>query len=148
MLINRKPRKCRRRNQSDMYTIFINKFNFRHTAFKKAYHYDYTHTHTRARAQNKRLHQHLLLERERGFQVLTAVVMKCSVFWDIRPCGPLKIIRRSCLLSSGYLAYSWSWRCRWHVDPKCQLIFNRLHSAISQKKEIFNVKSSEKSRLQ
>jgi hypothetical protein len=26
-----------------------------------------------------------------GFEVLTAVVMKRSIFWDITPCCPLKI---------------------------------------------------------
>jgi hypothetical protein len=26
-----------------------------------------------------------------GFEVLTAVVMTCSVFWDITPCNPLKV---------------------------------------------------------
>jgi hypothetical protein len=29
-----------------------------------------------------------------GFEVLTAVVMKSSIFWDIRPWSPLKINRR------------------------------------------------------
>jgi hypothetical protein len=29
-----------------------------------------------------------------GFEVLTAVVMKNSVFWDITPCSPLKVKRR------------------------------------------------------
>jgi hypothetical protein len=28
------------------------------------------------------------------FEVLTAVVMKSSIFWDISPCSPLKIYRR------------------------------------------------------
>jgi hypothetical protein len=28
-----------------------------------------------------------------GFEVLTAVVMKSSVFWDITPCSPLKVNR-------------------------------------------------------
>jgi hypothetical protein len=26
-----------------------------------------------------------------GFEVLTAVVMKSSIFWDITPCSPLKV---------------------------------------------------------
>jgi hypothetical protein len=26
-----------------------------------------------------------------GFEVLTAVVMKSSIFWDITPCNPLKV---------------------------------------------------------
>jgi hypothetical protein len=29
-----------------------------------------------------------------GFEVLTAVVMKSSMFWDITPCNPLEINRR------------------------------------------------------
>jgi hypothetical protein len=28
-----------------------------------------------------------------GFEVLTAVVMKSSIFWDITPCSPLKVNR-------------------------------------------------------
>jgi hypothetical protein len=26
-----------------------------------------------------------------GFEVLTAVVMKSSIFWDVMPCSPLKV---------------------------------------------------------
>jgi hypothetical protein len=29
-----------------------------------------------------------------GFEVLTAVVMKSTVFWDITPCSPLSVSRR------------------------------------------------------
>jgi hypothetical protein len=29
-----------------------------------------------------------------GFEVLTAVVMKSSILWDITPCIPLKVNRR------------------------------------------------------
>jgi hypothetical protein len=29
-----------------------------------------------------------------GFEVLTAVVMKCTIFWDITPCSPSKVNRR------------------------------------------------------
>jgi hypothetical protein len=29
-----------------------------------------------------------------GFEVLTAVVMKNTIFWDITPCSPLKVNRR------------------------------------------------------
>jgi hypothetical protein len=29
-----------------------------------------------------------------GFEVLTAVVMKSTIFWDITPCSPLKFNRR------------------------------------------------------
>jgi hypothetical protein len=26
-----------------------------------------------------------------GFEILTAVVMKSAIFWDITPCSPLKV---------------------------------------------------------
>jgi hypothetical protein len=29
-----------------------------------------------------------------GFEVLAAVVMKNSIFWDVTPCSPLKVSRR------------------------------------------------------
>jgi hypothetical protein len=29
-----------------------------------------------------------------GFEVLTAVIMKSTIFWDITPCSPLKVNRR------------------------------------------------------
>jgi hypothetical protein len=29
-----------------------------------------------------------------GFEVLTAVVMKSTIFWDITPCSPLKVNQR------------------------------------------------------
>jgi hypothetical protein len=29
-----------------------------------------------------------------GFEVLTAVVMKNTIFWDITPCSPLTVNRR------------------------------------------------------
>jgi hypothetical protein len=55
-----------------------------------------------------------------GFEVLTEVVMTCSISWDITPCSPLKVNRRfggtyllhlqsfdCCLLHAGFcLAYS------------------------------------------
>jgi hypothetical protein len=36
----------------------------------------------------------LLTQTYIGFQVLTAVVMKSPIFWDITPCSPLKVNRR------------------------------------------------------
>jgi hypothetical protein len=30
-----------------------------------------------------------------GFEILTAVVMKSSVFWDMTPCSPLKVKQNS-----------------------------------------------------
>jgi hypothetical protein len=38
------------------------------------------------------------------FEVLTAVIMKGSVFWDITSCGPLKINRRFVLLATCFHA--------------------------------------------
>jgi hypothetical protein len=32
--------------------------------------------------------------REVGFQVLTSVVMKSTIFWDITPCSPVSVNRR------------------------------------------------------
>jgi hypothetical protein len=29
-----------------------------------------------------------------GFDILTSVVVKSSIFWDITPCSPLKVNRR------------------------------------------------------
>jgi hypothetical protein len=39
-----------------------------------------------------------------GFEVLTPVVMKSSVFWDITPCSPLKVNRREEYVSSVFRA--------------------------------------------
>jgi hypothetical protein len=40
-----------------------------------------------------------------GFEVLTAVVIKSSILWDIMPCSPLKVNRRfeCCLLHIFFL---------------------------------------------
>jgi hypothetical protein len=61
------------------------------------------------RKRNKLIHMR--------FEVLSAVVMKSSVFWDITPCSPLKVNQ--------------------HLRGTCQLAFNRLHNIISQKIELF-----------
>jgi hypothetical protein len=50
-----------------------------------------------------------------GFEVLTAVVMKSMIFWDITPC-----------------------RWRRYVPPKSRLTFNGLHGVISQKMVFFS----------
>jgi hypothetical protein len=42
-----------------------------------------------------------------GFVILTAVVMKSSVFWDIAPCGPFRVIPRfggTCPFHQNYTA--------------------------------------------
>jgi hypothetical protein len=51
------------------------------------------------------------------FVVLTAVVMKSNIFWDIMPCSPLKVNRR------------FGETC----SSKHRLNFNGLHGVISQK---------------
>jgi hypothetical protein len=91
-----------------------------------------------------------------GFEVITAVVMKSSVFWDITPCGPLKVNRhfggtfrlhlhgRRISQARNQHESKWQaerilrpWR-RQHVPPKRRLTFNRLHGVISQKIAHFN----------
>jgi hypothetical protein len=98
-----------------------------------------------------------------GFQVLTAVVMKSSIFWDKLPCGPFEINRLfggTCRLNlqgrgissacgTQLACYLLSrcfpvchilrtlWRRRRHVTPKRLLTFNGLHGIISQKIEQF-----------
>jgi hypothetical protein len=86
------------------------------------------------------------------FEVLTAVVMKSSVFWDITPRSPLKVNRRfgeayrlhiqssAChLISRWFLArlILLPWRWRRHVPPKRWLTFNELNGVISQKIVLF-----------
>jgi hypothetical protein len=46
------------------------------------------------------------------FEVLTAVVMKSSIFWDITPCNPLKVTRCSSETSVD------SQRITWHYIPE------------------------------
>jgi hypothetical protein len=79
-----------------------------------------------------------------GFEVLTPVVMKNSVFWDITPCSPLKVKRRfrwtyrkQGLPFASFWFLAWlilrPWRWRRHVLPKRQSTFNGLHGVIAQK---------------
>jgi hypothetical protein len=49
-----------------------------------------------------------------GFEVLTALVMKTSIFWDITSCGPLKVHRRFAVT------------CRLHIQ--CQIDQSRNQS--------------------
>jgi hypothetical protein len=69
------------------------------------------------------------------FEVLTAVVTKNTIFWNVTPCSP-----SAChLLSLWFLAlFSLrTWRWRRYVHPKRLLNFNGLHSVISQMIVIF-----------
>jgi hypothetical protein len=92
-----------------------------------------------------------------GFEVLTAVVMKSSIFWDITPCtcSPLKVNRRfggtCCLhLQVGKICHTrnqricgnkhsstWliirTWRQRRHVPAKRRSNLNGPHGVMSQK---------------
>jgi hypothetical protein len=91
-----------------------------------------------------------------GFEVLTPVVMKSTVFRDTTLCGPLKVDRRfertyrlhlqgrriskARSQSAGHLFSCWyyallilrPWRRTRYVPPKRRLIFNGLHGIISQ----------------
>jgi hypothetical protein len=89
----------------------------------------------------------IILWWHRGFEVLTAVVMKSSIFWDITSCSPFKANRRFggkcrlCFLSVWCWLLAWPifkpWRWRRHVPPKRRLTFNGLHGIIFKKMELF-----------
>jgi hypothetical protein len=70
-------------------------------------------------AREKFVVQMLLITLFVGFEVLTAVVMKSSVFWDTTLRSPLEVNRR------------------FDVHPKRRLTFNGIHGVISQKTELF-----------
>jgi hypothetical protein len=87
-----------------------------------------------------------------GFQVVTAVVMKSSVFWDIAPCCLMKVNQCVggmcqsliiCQTTNQHEAGSkqsstprpWSWSQ--DVPLKHQFAFSRLHGIISQNIELF-----------
>jgi hypothetical protein len=78
-----------------------------------------------------------------GFEVITAVVVKSSVFWYITLCSPLKVNRRFRgfhLLSRWFLAWLMLRHRRWRrrVSPKRRLTFNAIRGAISEKSELFS----------
>jgi hypothetical protein len=92
------------------------------------------------------------------FEILTAMVMNSSIFWDITPCSPLKVNRRFRGISSEsknrpnrkpasstcYLLQDWlifrprKWKR--YVSPKRRLTFNGLYGIISQKTETLILK--------
>jgi hypothetical protein len=71
-----------------------------------------------------------------GFEVLTAVVTKSSIFWYITLHSPLRVNQRFSalhLLSHWYLSrHILPWRWRQYVPPKHQFTFNGLHAVILQ----------------
>jgi hypothetical protein len=84
------------------------------------------------------------------FEVLTAVVIKSLIFWDITPWSPLRVKEhfggtssrlKLCLLPGSYWYLCWLilrlWRWRRHVPPKRQLAYNGLHGVVYQKIELF-----------
>jgi hypothetical protein len=53
--------------------------------------WDYCYTWTTQQERKFEEFEMLLTE---GFEVLTPVVMRGTIFWDITPCSPLKVNRR------------------------------------------------------
>jgi hypothetical protein len=94
-----------------------------------------------------------------GFEVFTAVVMKSTILWDIKPCSLLKVNRRfggtyRLLLhgrriskagnqreSRSQASLAWlifrSWRWKRYFPPKRRSTFNWLHAVISQNIVLF-----------
>jgi hypothetical protein len=89
-----------------------------------------------------------------GLEVLTAVVMKSPIFWDITPCSRLKISLRfgwtcrlhlqqdplaiySILVSCWHIFQLWRWKR--HGPPKRPLAFKRLLGVTSQKIGLFKL---------
>jgi hypothetical protein len=79
--------------------------------------------------------------------VITTVILKSSIFWDIMPLSQLKVNQRfwehMSPPSSGSKRWLLAWLilrhrgCRQNAPPKRRLTFNGLHSDISQRAEIF-----------
>jgi hypothetical protein len=73
-----------------------------------------------------------------GFEVLTAVVIKSTIFWDITSCSALSINRRFGGTYQLHLLLRWflsqlifiPWRWRRCVPPKRRLTLNGLHGVI------------------
>jgi hypothetical protein len=71
---------------------------------------------------------HLTSSHIAGFEVLSAVVMKCSIFWDITPWSPLKVnrlFRGRFRVPASRWFLAWlilrPWRWSRHVPPKYRL---------------------------
>jgi hypothetical protein len=65
---------------------------------------------------------HQILNYYVGYKVLTEVLMKVCIFWNIRLCSPLKVNRH--------------WNRPW-LPQKSWLTFNGLHGIISLKRELY-----------
>jgi hypothetical protein len=71
-----------------------------------------------------------------GFEVLTAVIMKSTIFWDIMPCSPLKVNR---WFGREYRLHLQGQRISRAINQwASRLTFNELDGVISQKTVILN----------
>jgi hypothetical protein len=69
-----------------------------------------------------------------GFEVLTAMGMKSTIFWDITPCSPLKVNwPPPAFTPVSCSAYPSTLKMEAYVPPKLRSTFNGLHCVISQK---------------
>jgi hypothetical protein len=85
---------------------------------------------------------------KKRFEVLTAVIMKSTITWDITPCSSFesqpKFRRNIASPSSGQKIcqlISRPWRWRRYVPPKRRFALNGLHGVISQKIVVFTNKN-------
>jgi hypothetical protein len=99
-----------------------------------------------------------------GSEVLTAVVIKGSISWDITPCSPLKVhiseehlapifrvnlhyvatsvLLAACFMAVSSLDYYSTLKMGATLSPKRRLTFSGLHDMISQKIELFKTEVS------
>jgi hypothetical protein len=76
----------------------------------------------------------VILDDKVGFEVLIAVVMKSTIFWDITPCSPLKASSACHLLSRWFLlGLFFDPEGESNVPPRHWLTFSRPQGVISQK---------------
>jgi hypothetical protein len=75
------------------------------------------------------------------YEILTAVVKKSSVFWDVKPCSMITATVACCLLPAGYLrGLPFNPDVGWTKFPlKLPLTFNGLHGITSQNSELFTL---------
>jgi hypothetical protein len=82
----------------------------------------------------------------RGSEVLSAVIMKTSVFWDIRPCSPLKNNKRfggichlhfqSLIISEARNQLESKWQAKLCLPPAFTLVSCSAHSSTLKVEEI------------
>jgi hypothetical protein len=74
-----------------------------------------------------------------GFEVLTMVVLKSSVFWDIKPCSPLKVnhVSEEHVACISRVKKQVKQETCMKLAASKALTFNELHNVLSQKIELF-----------